>query len=85
MKTLLCCIGRLENQYIREYVEYYKNLGVTNICIYDNNYDGEEHFEDAIGNYIDDGFVIIKDCRNRKAYQMQAYMDCYKEYGKMYD
>lgn len=85
MKILLCCIGRLENQYIREYVEYYKDLGVTNICIYDNNYDGEEYFEDVIGDYVNSGFVIIKNCRNRKAYQMQAYMNCYKEYGKMYD
>lgn len=85
MKTLLCCIGRLENQYIREYVEYYKNIGITNICLYDNNYDGEDHFEDVIGDYIDNGFVILKNCRNTKGCQMQMYTNCYKEYNKMYD
>ena len=85
MKTLLCCIGRLENQYIREYVEYYKDLGVTNICLYDNNYDGEEHFEDVIGDYIDSGFVILKNVRNEKGCQMQVYTECYKEYKNSYD
>ena len=61
MKTLLCCIGRRENQHIREFVEWYKKLGFTNIVLYDNNYDGEEDFHDAIGDYIDDGYVILKD------------------------
>ena len=39
VKTLLCCIGRKENQYIREFVEYNKMAGFTNICLFDNNYD----------------------------------------------
>lgn len=85
MRTLLCCIGRNENQYIREYVEYYKNIGFTNICLFDNNYDGEEHFEEVIGDYIDDGFVILKDYRNRKICQLQAYNECYATYGNDYD
>lgn len=85
IRTLLCCIGRQENQYIREYVEYYKNLGVTNICLYDNNYDGEEHFEDVIGDYIESGFVILKNYRNRAKCQLQAYQECYKEYGRKYN
>lgn len=83
--TLLCCIGRQENQYVREYVEYYKNLGITNICLYDNNYDGEEHFEDVIGDYIDSGFVILKDYRNQSKCQLKAYQECYKEFGRKYD
>ena len=55
MKILLCSIGRMENSYIREWVEYNKNLGFTNIVLYDNNYDGEENFEDVIGDYIESG------------------------------
>ena len=85
MKTLLCCIGRQENDYIREYVEYNKMLGFTNICLYDNNYDGEEDFNDVIGDYVKDGFVILKDYRNRKVCQLDAYNDCYKTYGDKYD
>lgn len=85
MKTLLCCIGRQENAYIREYVEYNKVLGFTNICLFDNNYDGEDDFNDVIGDYIKDGFVILKDYRNRKVCQLDAYNECYKTYGEEYD
>lgn len=85
MKTLLCSIGRLENRYIREWVEYNKGIGFTNIVLYDNNYDGEEHFEDVIGDYIEEGFVILKNYRNQKVCQLKAYNECYKEYGKEYD
>jgi hypothetical protein len=85
MKTLLCCIGRLENAYIKEFVEYYKILGVTNICLFDNNYDGEEDFNDVIGDYINDGFVILKNYRNQKVCQLAAYDECYRTYGEEYD
>ena len=85
MKILLCSIGRMENSYIREWVEYNKNLGFTNIVLYDNNYDGEENFEDVIGDYIESGYVILKNYRNRKVCQLNAYNECYLEYGKDYD
>ena len=31
LKTLICCIGKNENRYVREYVEWYKHIGVTHI------------------------------------------------------
>jgi len=86
MKTLLCCIGRLENKYIREYVEYNKVLGFTNICLYDNNREGEDDFRDVIGDYIDSGYVILKNYRNiTEPCQFKAYNECYAEYGNKYD
>lgn len=86
IKTLLCCIGRLENDYIRDFVEYYKTLGFTNICLCDNNREGEDDFHDVIGDYIDSGYIILKDYRNVTApTQCQAYNECYKEYGGSYD
>ena len=85
MKTLLCCIGRKENNHIREFVEWYKNLGFTNIVLCDNNYDGEEDFHDAIGDYIDSGYVIIKDYRNKVKCQLDAYNEVYWEYIDDYD
>jgi hypothetical protein len=85
MKTLLCCIGRNENKYIREFVEYYISVGVSNICLYDNNRDGEEFFNDVIGDYIENGYVILKDYRNKTVCQLDAYNECYKEYGNYYD
>ena len=85
MKTLLCAVGRLENRYIREWVEYHKKLGFTNICLCDNNRDGEEYFEEVIGDYIKDGFVILKDYRNKENFQHECYRECYFEYESEYD
>ena len=85
MKVLVCCIGRLENRYIREFVEYYKDIGVTNICLYDNNFNGEEDFNDVIADYINEGFVILKNFRNKKYAQFSAYQDCYKTLYLEYD
>ena len=85
MKTLLCAIGRLENDYIREWVEYYKKLGFTNICLFDNNKTGEQDFRTEIQSFIDDGFVILKDYRNKEVCQLEAYTECYNTYGDSYD
>ncbi len=85
MKVAVCCIGRLENRYIKEYVEYYKNLGIDNIFLYDNNYDGEEVFEDVISDYIEDGFVNVINFRNKSHCQLEAYQDCYDKHNNEYD
>ena len=85
MKVALCCIGRLENQYAVEYIEYYKDLGVDKIFIYDNNHDGEEYFEDVLQKYVDEGLVDITDFRNKRMCQLEAYQDCYDRHGKEYD
>ena len=85
MKVALCCIGRLENCYAVEYVEYYKSINVDKIFIYDNNYDGEEHFEDVLQPYIDEGLVEITDFRNKSVCQLGAYQDCYDRHGNEYD
>lgn len=84
-KTLICCIAKLENYYIREWVEWYKNIGVTNICLYDNNDIDGEHFEDVIGDYIENGFVIVKDVRGESKMQLPCYQNCYDEYKDVYD
>ena len=85
LKILLCCIGRNENKYIREFIEHYYTLGVTNICLFDNNRDGEEHFEEVINDYISNGYVILKNYRNRNVCQLDAYNECYAEYNDKYD
>jgi hypothetical protein len=85
LKTLICCIGKNENRYVREYVEWYNKLGVTHIRIYDNNDLDGEHFEDVIGDYINSGYVDIVNYRGEKVCQLRAYNECYKELGSQYD
>lgn len=85
MKVAVCSIGRLENRYIKEFVEYYKKLGIDKIFLYDNNHDGEEHFEDVIGDYVDKGFVEITNFRNKEVCQLESYQDCYDKHKDEYD
>ena len=80
----LCAIGRRENQYATEWVGHYRALGFDHIYIYDNNHDGEEHFEDVLGEQIAEGFVTIIDWRGREGENTQrdAYNDCYARFGR---
>ena len=85
MKTAVLSVAKLENNYIREWVEYYKNLGFTNAIIYDNNDIDGERISDVIGDYIDTGFVILEDAFGIDKAQFVIYKDGYSKYGKDYD
>lgn len=78
-------MGKCENDYIREWVEYHKALGFDKIYIYDNNDIDGEHFEEVIGDYISDGLCEIVDYRGRKCCQEEAYDDCYRNHNQEYD
>ena len=85
MKTAVVAIGRMENQYAREFVEHHLGIGFDCIIIADNNHDGEQHFEDVLQDYIDSGQVIIEDYRNRVAAQRRAYAELYYLYQEKFD
>ena len=51
----ICTIGKNENLYAKEFVEYYYNLGIDKIFIYDNNDIEGENFEDILSDY----FIMI--------------------------
>ena len=85
MKIALCAIGRRENRYAREFVEHYLTLGFDHIYICDNNHDGEEHFEDVLQEFIDQGTVSIHDYRNLQGIQVKAYNDIYRDYQSQYE
>jgi len=89
LKTAVCCIACQENDYIREWVEYYKKLNFTHIFIYDNNksFEADEHFEDVINDYIESGFVTIINKRDvvAIAFQSDCYNECYRNYKDEYD
>ena len=84
-KVALCCIAKIENDYIRFFVEYYKKLHFDKIILYDNNELDGERFEDVIGDYIHSQFVEIINFRGKEAPQLEAYQDCYDRYNKEYD
>ena len=85
MKVALCCIGKNENRYIREYVDHYRKIEVDKIFLYDNNDIDGEHFEDIIQSDIDSGFVELINYRGEKVCQLRAYQECYDKHGGEYD
>lgn len=80
----LCAIGRRENQYAPEWVEHYRAIGFDHIYIYDNNHDGEDRFEDVLGDFVAENYVTIIDWRDREGHSTQrdAYNDCYARFGR---
>ena len=56
---LICSIGKKENLYIREYVDYYYSLGVDKIILFDNNDINDERFEYILEDYIKKKYIDI--------------------------
>jgi hypothetical protein len=84
-RVLLCAIVKNENLYLREFVEYYKNLGVTHIIINDNNDIFGEHPEYVIGDYVESGYVDVVDYRGVMYCQFFSYNRTYAMFGAEYD
>lgn len=62
----MCVIGKEENLYVKEFIDYYKKLGFNHIYIYDNNEVNGEKFENVINDKIKEGFVTIINKYNQK-------------------
>ena len=90
MKVLLCCILKMENHYLEEWLRHYVSLGIDKIVIFDNN--------DIEGKYAESIYDIeyVKECKNKgiidvypipgeKQAQTRSYNKCYEMYGSEYD
>ena len=84
-KVCLCTLGKQENRYIREFVLYYKKLGVDKIYLYDNNSINGERFEYVIKDFIDSEFIKVINWRGIKMPQLKIMNDCYKNNFKNYN
>ena len=80
MITAVCAIARLENHYIREWVNYYISIGFDKIILYDNNEIDGENLIDPIKDYVDSGQLDLINARGKKGYQVEAYNDCFQKY-----
>lgn len=88
MKVASCSIVRLENLYIREFVEHQKNIGFDKVFIYDHNLPDGERLEEVIDDYIQSGFVEVIDFRvghKMGPAVMEAFQHCWDNYRKDFD
>lgn len=81
----ICSIGKRENLYAKEFVEYYRKLGIKKIIIIDNNDINDERFQDVLENYIKEKFVEIIDIRGIEYSQKPAFNYCYRKYRNEFD
>ena len=85
IKVCLCTVGKLENRYIREFVEHYKKYDIDKIFLYDNNEFNGEKFEDVISDYINNNYVEIINRRGKRGDLMKIMDDCYQKNHNNYD
>lgn len=82
MKSVICCIAKCENNYLKEWADYHLALGFSHIYIWDNNNVDGERIEPLFVGYDK---VTVLDCRGEKAFQNKAYTKFYKQYGSQFD
>lgn len=85
MKVAVCAIAKNENRYIVEWVNWYKKLGFSKICIFDNNDLEDECIKDVLN---EDDIVEINETyinKNDKFYQSECYTKFYNEHKTLYD
>lgn len=82
MEVGLVCIVKQENAYLREFVTYYKNLGIDKFYIYDNNDIDGENPKDVIGDF---DCVRVIDCRGFKKCQQAVYSVCMSYFHEEFD
>ena len=75
-------MGKNENLYAKEYINYYKTLGYIN----------GEKFEDILQEYLNEGFIDIINYRGYRGNklkpggpQLKIYYNCYKKNNDNYD
>ena len=85
IKVGICTVGKNDNKYVREFVQYYEKCGVDKIFLYDNNDSKGEKFDDVISDYISSGLVQISDWRGKTKEQLKMMNDCYKNNNEKYD
>ena len=78
IKLALCTVGKKENLYVKEFIEYYFNLGISHIFIYDDNNINDEKIADSIpGKYIQN-ISVYEAYKKNITHQSEAFSDCYK-------
>ena len=85
LKVCLCTLGKKENRYIREFINYYKRYGVDNIFLYDNNDIDGERFEEEIFDYLKNGYVKLYDYRGKNKPQFEIFTHCYENNNEKYN
>lgn len=77
MKSIVCAIAKLENDYLYEWAKYHLDLGFSAIHIYDNNDEDGEKVSDVFKGTDCESQICIHDVRGKHYMQKQVYQEFY--------
>ena len=72
-KITLVCVLRDEASYVKEWIEYYKELGIEHFCFYDNK--SKDNLTEILKPYIAENLVTYKYVDAENHPQGQSYTD----------
>ena len=85
IKIALCTMGRTENLYVKEFIEYYIKLGIDHLFIFNDN----EPYEESICNSKDENYKNKVTIYDAKLYhidnQMASFSKCYNDNMDKFD
>lgn len=85
-KIILCTLIKNNNLYMKEFIEYYYNLGFDKVLLGDNNDIDGERIEDSIDpRWIESGFVEIDNIRGEPDVQPRWYDEKYQSLKYQYN
>jgi hypothetical protein len=85
IKIALCTMGKKENLYVKEFINYYSKLGIDKIFIFDDNDENTEQISDVI-NFKFKKYVKIYKSKKFKLYtQSQQFTYCYQNNKNKFD
>ena len=86
MKVWICAIAKMEELYIKEWIDWHNYLGVDHIIIGDNNDSNYEFpLKPIIQDYIDQGYVEVINLNDKLGCQNQFYNEVYQKYKNNFD
>ena len=85
IKISLCTMGRKENLYVKEFVDYYIKLGIDHIFIYDDNEQNTEKISDVLGSKYKNRVTTYENIKEKINSQPEAFTKCYHNNLNKYD
>ena len=85
IKVALCTMGKKENLYAGEYMEYYMRLGVDHMFIYDDNEPYDEKIKDILDNKYKEKITFYETKKMNISSQNESFNDCYKNNFRKFD
>ena len=85
IKVALCTMGKEENLYVEQFIEYYINLGIDHFFIYDDNDEDSEKISERIHDKYKEKVTTYENIKYYIKKQADAFTNCYFNNNRNYD